>query len=80
MANQHIVFYLTPGMQPPNDGFATGVALLDGGIIWKATDSDTFPTTDPMANQNYAAKGAHSASQEEIDEYNQILIDMQNQS
>lgn len=78
MADQYVVFYLTPGMQPPDDGLATGVVLADGGIMWKGTDADNFPMVDPKAGENYNAKGAHPASQAEIDDYNQTLVDMQN--
>lgn len=78
MADQYVVFYLTPGMQPPNDGLATGIALSDGGIVWKGTDADIFPTVDPKAGENYAAKGSHTASTEEISEYEQVLVNMQN--
>lgn len=78
MADQFVVFYLTPGMQPPNDGLATGIALSDGGIMWKGADTDTFPTVDPKADESYTAKGAHSATVAEISEYEQILVDMEN--
>lgn len=79
MADQYVIFYLVPGMQPPDDLLPTGIPLSDGGIVWKGIDTDTFPINDPKAGENYVSHGSHAASQEEIDEYAQILIDIANE-
>ncbi len=42
-------FKLTPGQQPPNDGWATGIAFDGDWICWRVltTESASFNPTNP---------------------------------
>ena len=64
MADEVKVFYLSPGMAAPDDGFATGHALTDGGVVWSGT-AGQFPTQDPAGGYSYIV---HDATQAELDE------------
>ena len=76
MSTQYRIFYLTPGQQAPSG--STGILLSSGGIVWIG-EAGTFPEeatlgdkcdTDPEFDTTYT----HSlATQEEIDEYFEIL-------
>ena len=68
MADEVKVFYLSPGMAAPNDGYATGRCLSDGGIVWSGT-AGTFPEVDPAAGYAYIV---HDATQAELDEISTI--------
>jgi hypothetical protein len=62
MADEVKIFYLSPGMAAPDDGFATGHALSDGGIVWSGT-AGTFPSVDPAAGYTYVV---HDATETEL--------------
>ncbi len=65
MADEVKVFYLSPGMAAPDDGFATGHPLTDGGVVWSGT-AGQFPAVDPAAGFTYIVHDATAAELVEI--------------
>ena len=70
MANVYVKFKLTPGMSPPADGYATGIAFDGDWICWYGPEG-TFPTNDPASSSPFTQA---AMNQTDIDAYDAALI------